>query len=120
MREASKRYCVLTVQALAEFYYASTRKRIANRARASSYSRHLIQIFPIVTADTSCLVDAMDATAEHAISFWEAMLWSVARKAGCSAILSEERQDGRRLGGVVVLNPFNSENQGQVETLLRP
>ena len=54
----------------------------------------------------------------HRISFWDAMLWATARRAGCGAILTEDFQDGRLLGGVRFINPFVDENEARVAALL--
>ncbi len=62
----------------------------------------------------------MDAVGEHRLSFWDAMLWATARQGGCSAILSEDMQDGRRLGGVEFVNPFATGASTRLESLLAP
>ena len=60
----------------------------------------------------------MDAVEEHRLSFWDAMLWATVRQSGCSAIPSEDMQDGRRLGGVEIVNPFTAEAATRLEPLL--
>ena len=50
----------------------------------------------------------MDAVAGHSLSFWDAMLWATAKRAGCQVLISEDGQDGRLLGGVTWVNPFAS------------
>ena len=52
------------------------------------------------------------------LSFWDAMLWATARRAGCSVLLSEDFQDGRRLDGVLFVDPFAPENQRLVDLAL--
>ena len=37
------------------------------------------------------------------------MIWATARQAGCSTVLSEEMQDGQRLGGVEFVDPFSAD-----------
>ena len=34
-----------------------------------------------IAADDICLVDAMDAVADHGWSFWNAMIWATAKRA---------------------------------------
>jgi predicted nucleic acid-binding protein len=63
---------------------------------------------PVVIADESCLVDAMDAVAGHSLSFWDAMMWATAKRAGCRLLFSEDGDDGRTLGGVTLVDPFAS------------
>jgi predicted nucleic acid-binding protein len=54
------------------------------------------------------MVDAMDAVVGHSFSFWDAMLWMTAKRAGCQLLLSEDGDDGRSLRGVTLVNPFAS------------
>lgn len=110
--------CVLTVQALAEFFRATTRKNLLPIARAGVFVRAWLEVFQVASAGTEALGDAMDAVEEHRLSFWDAMLWATARHSGCSAILSEDMQDSRRLGGVEIINPFRAESAARLEALL--
>jgi len=115
---AARRDCVLTVQALAEFFHATTRKHLLAASLASAFVRDWLDVFPIAAADADALTDAMDAVAEHRLSFWDAMLWATARKAGCAVILSEDMQHGRSLSGVEFINPFADDTMQQLAVLL--
>lgn len=110
--------CILTVQALAEFFHATTRKGIVDAAKAGAFVQVWLELFEVVSPDGTALVDAIDAVAEHRLSFWDAMLWATARQAGCAAILSEDNQDGRRLSGVEFINPFVQGADDRVAVLL--
>ena len=120
MGRAAQRDCVLTVQALAEFFHATTRKNLLDPGMASAFVRDWLDVFPVTTADDAALVDAMDAVAEHRLSFWDAMLWATARQIGCAAIISEDMQDGRRLSGVEIVNPFAADATARLAALLEP
>jgi predicted nucleic acid-binding protein len=82
--------------------------------------RDWLDVFHVVSADDTALVDAMDAFEEHRLSFWDAMLWVTARQAGCTAIISEDMQDGRRLSGVEFINPFAADATVRLAALLEP
>ena len=110
--------CVLAMQALAEFFHATTRKRLLQPDRATAFVRSWLDIFQVTSADDSALVNAMGAVEEHRMSFWDAMLWAAVRQAGCSAILSEDMQHGRRLGGVEFVNPFAADAAARLSPLL--
>lgn len=115
---AARRDCVLTIQALAEFFHATTRKNLIEPSRATTFVRHWLDVFHITSADDTSLVDAMDAVETHRLSFWDAMLWATVRQTGCAAILTEDLQDGRRLGGVEFINPFAPDAAARLATLL--
>ena len=116
--QAAQRDCVLTMQALAEFFHATTRKNLLPPASARAFVRDWLGVFEVVSADLAALVDAMDAVEEHRFSFWDAMLWATVRQSGCSALLSEDMQDGRRLGGVEIIDPFAPDTEARLEMLL--
>ena len=116
--QASRRDCLLTVQALAEFFHATTRKKLLEPSHAGAFVRDWRDLFEICTADYAALLDAVDAVEEHLMSFWDAMLWATARQCGCAAILSEDMQDGRRLSGVEIINPFADDAAARLAPLL--
>ena len=98
--------CVLTLQALSEFFAAVTRKGKMPLRDAAAQVRDWQVLFPTATARASTLAQAIAAVAEHSMAFWDAMLWATARDAGVTVLLSEDFQDGRDLGGVRFRNPF--------------
>ena len=98
--------CVLIVQALAEFFAASTRKAKLPTKRASSLIESWLKLFPCHGATSDTLRRALQTRAAHRFSFWDAMLWAVAREAGCRYLLSENFQAGRTLEGVTFVDPF--------------
>ena len=49
---------------------------------------------------------AVNAVAQYSLSFWDAMLWSVARENAVSKLYSEDFQSGRIIQGVKSINPF--------------
>ena len=115
---AAQSDCVLTMQALAEFFHATTRKNLLPPARAKAFVRGWSGVFKVVSADPETLADAMDAVEEHRFSFWDAMLWATVRQSGCSVLLSEDMQDGRRLGGIEIIDPFAPDADTRLANLL--
>jgi predicted nucleic acid-binding protein len=112
--------CVLTLQSLSEFYNVITRKSGVDPESASAFVRAWGLAFPVVAANYGTLATAMDAVRDHFMPFWDAMMWATARDSGCRLLLSEDFQDGRELGGVLMLNPFLSKNQEIVNAAVEP
>ena len=48
------------------------------------------------------------------------MLWATAEEAGCQVLISEDFQDGRKVGSLRSVNPFASKNAMLIETVLPP
>lgn len=98
--------CVLTLQSLSEFYAAATRKGKVTHAQAEAHIKDLQCLFPTILPSTHTVEYALKAVEEHSLSFWDAMLWSVAYENGVSEIYSEDFQAGQELKGVLFSNPF--------------
>jgi predicted nucleic acid-binding protein len=106
---AVRRDCVLTLQALAEFYYVTTRKRMVAGAEAAAQLRDWTTEFPTIAADASALWTALEFTVTGRFAWWDALLLATAERHGCEIVLSEDMHDGARFGGVTVLDPFGGE-----------
>ena len=118
MARAARSDCVLTLQSLAEFFSATTRKRLLRPEDAGAFVSDWLEVFRVAPNAAGDLVDAMRVPEGFRISFWDAMLWATARRAGCSAILSEDFLDGQVIQGVRFINPFLRKNNARVEALL--
>ena len=98
--------CVLTLQSLSEFYSAATRKGKVTHPQAEAQIKDWQLLFPTILPSTRTVEYALKAVGEHSLSFWDAMIWSVACENGVNEIFSEDFQDGRELKGVHFTNPF--------------
>src|SRR3990172_8710373 len=86
--------CVLTLQALSEFFSAVTRRRGMPVSDAIDQIEDWQQIFTIVAARPEALGRALGAVKRHRLSFWDALLYAAARDAGVTLLLSEDYQHG--------------------------
>lgn len=106
VQRASGQDCVVTLQALAELFRVLTGKHRVAPARAAEIVQSWRDAVPVVAADEMCLTDAIDAIIAHSWSFWDAMIWATAKRAGCRLLISEDSQHARTFGGVTIVNPF--------------
>ncbi len=99
--------CVLTLQALGEFFFAATRKKPASRPEAAAQVRRWLTVFPSpLAASATAVVAAMDAVTEGRFSYWDALLLATAAEAGCAAAISGDMGDGAALGTIRVVPAF--------------
>jgi predicted nucleic acid-binding protein len=109
--------CILLLQCLAEYFKVA----ITNLGKAPSEARaaqaRWRRVFPVFHANPQTFDDAIDAVEAHRLGFWDAMIWAAALEAGCRAILSEDMQDGRVIGGVHIVNPFDPANAASIDGL---
>lgn len=104
--DAVDQTCVLTQQALSEFFSAVTRKGKMPIRDAKEQIQDWRLLFPIIQPKTTTLQLAINAVENHQFSFWDAMLWATAKQAGVTVLLSEDYQHSRELEGVRFSNPF--------------
>ena len=116
--QAARRDCVLTVQVLGEFFHATTRKNLLDTSLSRKFVRDWLEVFDTVSATDFVFNEAIDTVENHHLSFWDAMLWATARQAGCSVLLSEDMQDGWRLQGLEVINPYSADASARLGNLL--
>jgi predicted nucleic acid-binding protein len=99
--------CWLMLQALSEFYWAISRKRMMPLSEAAAQIDDWLTYFPTASASGG----AVQAGVAHAVagraSYWDALLIATAAEAGCTLILTEDLHDGSTLSGVSIHNPFN-------------
>ena len=96
---------VLSTQVLQEFYNAGTRKLKLEPASA----RRIVALYaawPVVETTAQLIVSAGLLHERHGFSFWDAMVVEAALLSGATTLLSEDLQNGRRLGGLTIRNPF--------------
>ena len=109
---------VLILQTLGEFYAMATRKMETSPNDARSFLAGLRAALPVCPAADADLDRAMEVTQRHGLSFWDAMLWATADRVGVRYLLSEDFQDGRVLGGVTFVNPFQAGNEALLARIL--
>ena len=98
--------CVLTLQALSEFYNAVTRKGKMPMDDADAQVNDWMIIFPVVNTEPGSLRRAMKAVSEHHFPFWDAMLLETAVQAGVTRFFSEDMQHDRLWKGMSIQNPY--------------
>jgi predicted nucleic acid-binding protein len=98
----------VSVQVLQEFYVQATR---STRPDPLQHEQAVALIeawcrFPVQETTLGLVRAALDTSARHRISYWDATIVEAARLAGCRVLLSEDLSDGHDFNGVRVENPF--------------
>jgi predicted nucleic acid-binding protein len=98
---------VLSTQILQEFYVVATRKFDPPMSRRAA--REIVALYgtwPVVQVDVALILTASQLEEQHKLSFWDALVVEAARVAGATRLVTEDLQDGRRIGGVRIEDPF--------------
>ena len=100
---------VLSTQVLVEFYATSVRRRLLTPSQA----RDLLSLWAshdVVPQTADLVIRAIALHREHTLSFWDGLIVQAAIDSHCDILLSEDLQDGRRFGELVVRDPFSASN----------
>ena len=57
---------------------------------------------------TPMILSAVRTSRQEKLSFWDALIIRAAVEGGCSELLTEDFQHGRRIEGLLVRNPFRA------------
>jgi predicted nucleic acid-binding protein len=111
---------LLLLQALAEFSYVAMRKFAVSAGEARRRVAAWRGIMPVHAAGPEDLDLALAFVGDHGIGFWDALMCATAERAGLGYLLTEDLQDGRRLGSLTIVNPFRPEHSRLIDRILPP
>jgi predicted nucleic acid-binding protein len=98
---------VLSAQVLQEFYVNVTRKIPTPLPRAEA--RNVVETYAVWCTEVTTAEDIVAASRmeeDEKISFWDALIVTLAAKTGAARLLSEDLNRGQSIPGVTVVNPF--------------
>ena len=98
----------LSAQVLQEFYVQATR---ASRADALPHdiAAGLVRAwarFPVQEISLGIVTAALEIHAKRGFSYWDSAIVAAAQALECRELLSEDMDDGRRIGNLRIVNPF--------------
>jgi predicted nucleic acid-binding protein len=96
---------VISTQVLQEFYVVSTTKLNLNVDLVKKII-FTLKNFKTITVDPKIIEESIDCSAQNKISFWDALVVTTAKTAGCHSIWSEDLGHGQQISGVRIINPF--------------
>lgn len=99
---------VLSLQILAEFFVAVTRKIALPLSANDAETRVLnyLQGWRTVAVTNIVFREALRGVREHRLSFWDAQIWATARLNQIPIVLSEDFSHGTAVEGIQFANPF--------------
>ena len=62
--------------------------------------------FSLVQTDAELIVRAAERSQREMVSFWDGLILEAALAGSASRLLSEDRQSGRNISGMILENPF--------------
>jgi predicted nucleic acid-binding protein len=95
----------LSVQVLAEFYAAATRK-LAMKSEEAEASIEDLGSWTIHRPGHTDLLRAARLHRRYKLSWWDSMILNSALESGSSILWTEDLNDGQRFGSLTVRDPF--------------
>jgi predicted nucleic acid-binding protein len=99
----------VSFQVLSEFYVNAVRLKDAASNEARAEVRDLLAWNPVVV-DAALIERGWKLQDRYRLSFWDSLIVAAAKTASCGFLLTEDLQDGQKLDGVEVVNPFLRES----------
>lgn len=109
---------VIAAQALTELLAVTRRQRPELLADMMRWARGLAPAFVIASTDLTVLTTGGELALRHRLQIFDAVIVAAAAQAGADMLLSEDMQDGLRIEGVRIVNPFNPDNRAEIKALL--
>lgn len=100
---------VLPVQVLGELYRVLVGKLHQAPRVAKTAVLRWSDAYAVRESSWAALQSALDLSADHGLSIWDALILAVASEQRCRVLLSEDLQDGFSWRGTTVVNPFAAE-----------
>ncbi|SRR5581483_9030055 len=73
---------------------------------AEEYFSTIFRPLLAVQSSPRLFVEAIRIRTQHQFSWYESLIVAAAQESGCSVLYSEDMQDGRRIGGLKIENPY--------------
>ena len=102
----SRRRAVIGLQTVGETQNVLLRKLKVPPADAAAFGVFMLQSFECASAVPEDAAFALAEMAAGRLSYWDALLLSTVARAGCTAMMTEDLQDGATILGVEIVNPF--------------
>lgn len=103
------RRCMIAMQVVGETQNVLVRKLKLPPEEAVDFGWHMLRSFELASPARADAAVALTEMAAGRLSYWDALLVSTMGRAGCTALLTEDMQDGATLLGVEIVNPFGRD-----------
>jgi predicted nucleic acid-binding protein len=99
---------VISTQVLQEFFVVATKKLGLDPIITKSIM-HTFENMEVVTIGKDSISEAIDASIQYRLSFWDALILTAAENAKCEILYSEDLNEGHVMRNVRIVNPLKIE-----------
>jgi predicted nucleic acid-binding protein len=109
---------IIPAQVLGEFLNVCIRRLRLPPRDAIEQTEEYARVFVCPLTELDDQIDAASLSANNQLQFFDALIISVAARAGAKILLSEDMHNGLRLAGLTILNPFDPANETTIAAAL--
>lgn len=109
---------ILPVQVIGEFLNTCNRKKVVSLASALKRAEEFLVSFDCPVTAPDDVLEAAGLMASRKLAYFDALIITVAARAGATMLLSEDMQDGFKVGGLTIINPFVASNETMIADYL--
>ncbi len=107
LEQAKPGELALSAQVLSEFYVVVTRKlERPLDAAVALQAIDWLSLLRVVALDAALVKAAIQTSRASQLSYWDGLIVASARAGGCKRLLTEDLNNGQRIGSVRIENPF--------------
>jgi predicted nucleic acid-binding protein len=104
----------LPLQVIGEYLNVCRRKKMLDMAVAVERASNYVDLFETPATSFIDLEEAGELSQIFGLQYFDALIITVAARAGATMLLSEDMQDGLEVDGLRVVNPFVAGNDGMI------
>ncbi len=108
---------VVPAQAIGEYLNVIRRKHPEHYDMSADQAARWQTTLTILPTTGDHVIAGAAMAGKHKFQLWDAIIWQVSRSAHAAVFLSEDLQDGLRIDGMRVLNPFEPANESELNSL---
>jgi predicted nucleic acid-binding protein len=116
--DAAKSAAIIPMQVLGEFLNVCRTKLGKSPKDAVDQVADYMLVFECPATGWEDLTDAAYLADSFNLQFFDALIVTVAARAGATVLLTEDMHDGLRINDLTVINPFNPANATMIVALL--
>lgn len=99
----------VALQVVGEVQNVAIRKLKLPPFVAAQFARNILTTFDTLGAVSGDADVALGQLASGRLSYWDALLIACVKRNGCTALITEDMQDGATVLGVEIVNPFGPD-----------
>lgn len=98
----------ISEQVISEVTVNLLRKFSTQETEITAYLYEFYKLYQVISPDRKMHLQAQQLRQDYCLSYWDSLIVSAALKGECTALYSEDMQDGLQVNGSLrIINPFS-------------